>query len=103
MTRVKRQKTARRRVQCALGCGSIALLGLLLGAQAALSYARVPTLHESRICAGDLGDADLEHRDTCPLHGWRFDVTTGENAFPGHEGIGRYDVLVEDGAVWVRP
>jgi len=38
---------------------------------------------------------------TCPWHGWEYNVETG-SAPPGyHDQVARYDVAVEDGAVWV--
>ena len=39
---------------------------------------------------------------TCPWHGWKFDVTTGANVQDDRYRVPRYDVEVEDGAVFVR-
>ena len=52
---------------------------------------------------GSMGDGYLEgHRLTCPLHGWVFDVRTGEAAEPLQPGrVNVYPVKVEEGEVWV--
>ncbi|MFB6068947.1 MAG: Rieske (2Fe-2S) protein [Halobacterium sp.] len=39
---------------------------------------------------------------TCPWHGWKFDVTTGENVKDESYAVPTYDVEVEDGDVYVR-
>lgn len=40
----------------------------------------------------------------CALHGAQFDIRTGEVLeSPATEGLNLLDVLVEDGAVWVKP
>ncbi len=53
---------------------------------------------------GDLGDGFLEGPCLhCPLHGWAFDVRTGEPAYAAQPGkIKVYKVKVEDGLVWVE-
>ena len=53
---------------------------------------------------GDLGDGFLEgYVLNCPLHGWAFDVRTGEAAFVSQPGrIKVYPVEVGEGAVWVE-
>ena len=38
---------------------------------------------------------------TCPLHGRRFDLTTGE-ALNGPEAVAVHDVEERDGEIWVR-
>jgi len=39
---------------------------------------------------------------TCPLHGWRCDVTTGESLeLPGVK-VSSYEVRVEDGKVFIK-
>jgi nitrite reductase (NADH) small subunit len=60
----------------------------------------------SGICphqGGSMGDGFLEgHRLTCPLHGWVFDVRTGEAAEPLQPGrLNVYPTRVENGEVWV--
>ncbi|MCU4186228.1 Rieske (2Fe-2S) protein [Acidiferrimicrobium sp. IK] len=41
---------------------------------------------------------------TCPWHGWRYDLTTGDHltAFGHRRGLHSYPVRVEDGDVWVE-
>jgi nitrite reductase/ring-hydroxylating ferredoxin subunit len=42
------------------------------------------------------------HRLACPLHGWMFDVRTGECVFPGRGArVPRYRVRVDGEEVWV--
>lgn len=36
---------------------------------------------------------------SCPLHGWEFDLASGEPAFPAKRGVTTYEVWVEDGLV----
>lgn len=48
----------------------------------------------------------LEYDDTetvisCPWHGWRFDVTTGQNLQSDRYAVPTYDVEVENGDVYV--
>src|SRR5436309_675623 len=38
---------------------------------------------------------------TCALHGWQFDVTTGEAPIGGFPRVSAFPVRVEDGAVLV--
>ena len=51
-----------------------------------------------------LTEGDLDgHEIMCPLHGARFDVRTGRNlSLPAVRPVGRYEVKVEQGKVWVR-
>lgn len=53
---------------------------------------------------GDLGDGFLDGACLyCPLHGWAFDVRTGEAAFVAQPGrIKVFPVKVEEGAVWLE-
>ena len=51
---------------------------------------------------GPLGEGELDGEVvTCPWHGWQYDVTTGRNIMDESEGVARYDVKVEGGAVLV--
>lgn len=51
---------------------------------------------------GPLGEGMLEDRVvTCPWHGWRYDVTTGENEADPNIAVPRYDVEVRDGDVYL--
>ncbi len=45
---------------------------------------------------------DDERNIACPWHGWRFDVTTGDNLETDRYAVPTYDVEVEDGDVYVR-
>lgn len=38
---------------------------------------------------------------TCPWHGWKFDMTTGENIQDHRYVIPQYEVIVTDGDVYV--
>jgi Fe-S cluster biogenesis protein NfuA/nitrite reductase/ring-hydroxylating ferredoxin subunit len=40
---------------------------------------------------------------TCPSHGFRFDITSGECITAGHVQLSPLPLRVEDGFVWVRP
>jgi NAD(P)H-dependent nitrite reductase small subunit len=52
---------------------------------------------------GPMADGPLEGKIvTCPLHGWRCDVTTGDSLeLPGIK-VATYEVKVEDGKVYVK-
>ena len=51
---------------------------------------------------GPLGDGLVaDSCVTCPLHGWRFDLRTGD-ALGDHPGVEAYDVVVLDGELWLR-
>ncbi|HZL70832.1 MAG TPA: Rieske (2Fe-2S) protein, partial [Planctomycetota bacterium] len=52
---------------------------------------------------GPLGEGELEGSIvTCPLHQWRFDVTTGQCQHLPPVKLKRYDVKVENGEIWVK-
>jgi len=52
---------------------------------------------------GPLGEGDLEGRIVlCPWHAWRWDVTTGANANNPAVKMACYQVIVEDGDVFVE-
>ena len=52
--------------------------------------------------AGPLADGIVaDSCVTCPLHGRRFDLTTGE-ALNGPETVAVHEVRVEGGEIWVR-
>ena len=49
---------------------------------------------------GPLGEGELDGTTvTCPWHGWQYNVTTGRNIMDESEGVDRYEVKVEGGAV----
>jgi NAD(P)H-dependent nitrite reductase small subunit len=52
---------------------------------------------------GPLGEGELEGSIvTCPLHQWKFDVTTGQCQHLPPVKLKRYEVKVENGDVWVK-
>jgi NAD(P)H-dependent nitrite reductase small subunit len=52
---------------------------------------------------GPLGEGELEGRIvTCPLHQWKFDVTTGQCQHLAPVKLKRYEVKVENGEIWVK-
>lgn len=71
-----------------------------------------------RVCKGRIGDAlEAEFVEpgerveeyfadepaiTCPLHGWEYDLETGVHLGDDDISIPVYDVVVEDGAVYVE-
>ncbi len=51
---------------------------------------------------GPLADGIVSERCvTCPLHGWRFDLDTGE-ALNADARVERYEVLERGGELWLR-
>ena len=44
---------------------------------------------------------DAEKNITCPWHGWMFDITNGENIKDSRYKVPTYDVVVEDGTIYV--
>src|SRR5256884_4434211 len=51
---------------------------------------------------GPLGEGELDGTTViCPWHGWRYNVTTGRNIMDESEGVDRYEVKVEGGAVLI--
>jgi cell fate regulator YaaT (PSP1 superfamily)/nitrite reductase/ring-hydroxylating ferredoxin subunit len=52
---------------------------------------------------GPLGEGALEGPVvTCPLHQWKFDVTTGQCQHLPVVNLKRYETKVEDGDIWVK-
>ncbi|HYA35732.1 MAG TPA: Rieske 2Fe-2S domain-containing protein [Candidatus Binataceae bacterium] len=52
---------------------------------------------------GSLGAGDLDGKNIiCPLHGWEYDVTTGENLDDPNVKLGCYAVKVEGDAIMVE-
>jgi cell fate regulator YaaT (PSP1 superfamily)/nitrite reductase/ring-hydroxylating ferredoxin subunit len=52
---------------------------------------------------GPLGEGELDGRVvTCPLHQWKFDVTTGQCQHLPPVKLKRYEVKVEGGEIWVK-
>ncbi len=51
----------------------------------------------------DLRYTDDEHILVCPWHSWTFDLTTGRHTGDTALGIPRFDVVVEDGTVYLAP
>lgn len=44
---------------------------------------------------------DRERNVTCPWHGWKFDVTTARCTVDDHYAVPSYEVLEEDGELYV--
>lgn len=41
------------------------------------------------------------HSVTCPLHNWKIDLASGQAQAPDEGCTGRYDVMVENGVVYL--
>ena len=53
---------------------------------------------------GPLAEGELNQGVvTCPWHGWSFDACTGCSVSPAGHGVERYETLIADGNVYVRP
>lgn len=51
---------------------------------------------------GPLSEGDISNGAvTCPWHGWRYDIPTGENLFNCAQKLATYPVRVENGDVQV--
>lgn len=51
---------------------------------------------------GPLGEGELfDSVVTCPWHGWRYDVTTGEKVANPEIRVERFEVRVEEDDIWV--
>lgn len=61
----------------------------------------------SDICphaGGPLGEGELDRGVViCPWHGWAFDVRTGKYAGSEQDGIDRFPLKIEGGAIFVCP
>jgi nitrite reductase (NADH) small subunit len=61
----------------------------------------------SNVClhrGGPVGEGELDGTVvTCPVHGWRYDVRTGENLANPAARLKTFLVKVEDGRVLVAP
>ncbi len=52
---------------------------------------------------GPLAEGEVDgHTVFCPLHGWAYDITTGECLEDSERSVERFEVKVEDGAIWVK-
>jgi nitrite reductase/ring-hydroxylating ferredoxin subunit len=52
---------------------------------------------------GSLSEGFLDQSTiTCPLHGWQFDVKTGQNTMPGMGKLNSYKVHVEGEDIFVE-
>lgn len=52
---------------------------------------------------GPLAEGEVDgHTVFCPLHGWAYDITTGECLEDSERSVDRFDVKIEDNGVWVR-
>ena len=71
---------------------------VLLEGDAVVAIGNTCPHHGSELTAGYRRPGSIE----CPLHGWRFDVFTGACAHPSDAVIATYEVLVEEGIVYVE-
>ncbi len=53
---------------------------------------------KASLAAGEINGAVV----TCPMHGWKYDVTTGACLNEPWAQLRTYEVAVEDGVVWVE-
>ncbi len=52
---------------------------------------------------GPLAEGDLEGNNiTCPLHGWQYDVKTGQNIMPGMGKLNSYKVEVKNEEIFIE-
>jgi len=52
---------------------------------------------------GSLSDGFLEENNvTCPLHGWQYDVKTGQNTMPGMGKLNSYKLIVEGEDIFIE-
>jgi nitrite reductase (NADH) small subunit len=52
---------------------------------------------------GPLGEGKLEGITvTCPWHGWKYNISTGENLTKPDKKIATYPVTVKDGSIFVE-
>lgn len=52
---------------------------------------------------GSLGDGFVDKTMvTCPLHGWQYDVTTGQGVMPPSPGVKSYKVEVRDNEIYIE-
>jgi len=52
---------------------------------------------------GPLGDGALEDKTvTCPLHGWQFDVTTGENIGGAEINAKKYNTKIDGNDICIE-
>lgn len=52
---------------------------------------------------GPLGEGKLEGTTvTCPWHGWKYNISTGENFTKPNKNIATYPVTVKEGSIFVE-
>ena len=52
---------------------------------------------------GSLGDGFIDGSTvTCPLHGWQFDVATGQGVMPPSPGVKSYNIEVRSDDIFVE-
>ncbi len=52
---------------------------------------------------GSLGDGFVDGTTvTCPLHGWQFDVSTGQGVMPPSPGLKSYEVEIRGDDIFVE-
>ena len=52
---------------------------------------------------GSLSDGWVEENNvTCALHGWQFDIKTGQNIMPGMGKLNNYKVIIEKEDIFIE-
>ena len=52
---------------------------------------------------GSLSEGEIENNNiTCPLHGWQFDLKTGNNIMPGMGKLNIYKVSIEKEEIFIE-
>ena len=52
---------------------------------------------------GSLSEGEIEGNNvTCPLHGWQFDLKSGQNIMPGMGKINTYKITVEKDEIFIE-
>lgn len=59
--------------------------------------------HKGYALDGGLHDQDCEGELTCPWHGWRFELDSGDCVHMGDARLVPVPLMIRGGAVWVRP
>ena len=51
---------------------------------------------------GSLGDGFVDDKTvTCPLHGWQYDITTGQGVMPPTPGVKSYPVEMQGDDIYI--
>lgn len=51
---------------------------------------------------GSLSEGEIEgQKVTCPLHGWQFDLKSGNNVMPGAGKLNTYKIIIENEDIYL--